>query len=76
MATFKWNQKGFAEVRSLPAAMGILDDYAEGRAAAAGDGYHAKPAERTGGRGRGRAAVVTDAQGSRKEAKYHHLARG
>ena len=73
--TFKWNQSGFAQVRTLPAVMGRLNAYAQSKAAQGGDGYHAKPAERTGGRGRGRAAVVTDGKGARKEAKYHHLAR-
>lgn len=74
-AKFKWNRAGFVQVRTMPAVMGRLNAYAESKAAQGGDGYHAKPAERTGGRVRGRAAVVTDGKGARKEAKYHHLAR-
>lgn len=48
----------FAELRTLPAVMQVLNDKAEAIAEAAGRGYEAMHAEKTGGRVRGRAAVV------------------
>lgn len=64
----------FGEVRTLPAVLGILDADARRRAAACGDGYEAKPAAATGGRVRGRAAVVTTGAAVRTEAREHRLA--
>lgn len=57
--TLKFRQAGFAEIRTAPKVMAMLNDIARSTAARAGDGFEAKPAERTGGRVRGRAAVVT-----------------
>ncbi|NKY08943.1 hypothetical protein [Cellulomonas hominis] len=72
----KWRRGAFAELRTDPAVMRELDSYAERIADAAGDGYEAKPAEETGGRVRGRAAVVTTTLGAiRDNAKNHTLMR-
>lgn len=76
MATFKWNLPGFAEVRSSAAVTNELKAEAERRAAQAGDGYEVRGPEVSGGRGRGRAAVITgNAKARRAEAKHHNLAR-
>ena len=58
-ATIKWNPSAFAEIRTLPAAMALLNQHAQRIAAAAGKGFEASPAEATGGRIRGRASVRT-----------------
>ena len=55
----EWNRPAFAEIRTLPAVMDELNDLAGGVAARAGEGFEARPAEESGGRVRGRAAVVT-----------------
>lgn len=74
---FKWNLKGFAEVRSRPAVTGMLRDAAKARAARAGDGYEVRGPEVSRGRGRGRAAVITgNAEARKAEATRHNLARG
>jgi hypothetical protein len=57
--TLKFNKGAFAEIRTAPKVMAMLDDIAEQTARRAGDGFEAIPAEKTGGRVRGRAAVVT-----------------
>lgn len=64
----------FKEIRTLPKVMGTLTIHAARVAAECGDGYHNHGATVTGGKGRGRASVVTDRQGSRREAKHHLLA--
>lgn len=56
---FKRSDGGFAELRTRPAAMGMLNDAAAHIAALAGDGFEVRPAEVTGGRIRGRASVFT-----------------
>lgn len=64
----------FKEIRTLPKVMGALTAHAASVAAQCGPGYHNHGAAVTGGKGRGRAAVVTDRQGARREAKHHLLA--
>lgn len=54
-----WKRGVFAEIRTLPAVMSELDSMAGAIANRAGDGFEARPAEKTGGKVRGRAAVVT-----------------
>lgn len=77
MATqIKLYSKGFAEIRTFPKVMKMLDDIAEATARRAGEGFEAEPAKPTGGRVRGRAAVVartTDAM--RAQAKSRALER-
>ena len=76
MAIFKWDMAGFAEVRSTPAVLGMLKSAADQRAAAAGEGYETRGPQTSGGRGRGRAAVITgNAKARRAEAISHNLAR-
>lgn len=72
----KWRRGAFADLRTDPAVMRELDAYAEQIASAAGDGYEAKGAEVTGGKVRGRAAVVaTTVKANRDNAKNHTLVR-
>lgn len=54
-----WKRGVFAEIRTLPAVLSELDSMAEAIANRAGDGFEARAAENTGGKVRGRAAVVT-----------------
>ena len=54
-----WNMGGFEELRTDPAIMDELDRVAQEVAKNAGPGYEVRGPEHTGGRGRGRAAVVT-----------------
>jgi len=69
-----WRPGVFKEIRTLPKMMAALNDHAQKIAAKAGDGFEAKPAHVTGGRGRGRTAVVTATiAASKKEAKDHTL---
>ena len=70
----QWRRGVFAELRTLPATMAEVNNMAGKIAAAAGDGFEARPAERTGGRVRGRAAVITrTAKAMRKNAKDQTL---
>lgn len=70
----KWNRRAFAELRTMPAVMRELDALAEGIAARAGEGFVAEPASVTGGRVRGRAAVLTSTrQAQAQEAREHTL---
>ncbi|MCG7284964.1 hypothetical protein MHY85_03125 [Cellulomonas sp. ACRRI] len=72
----KWRNGAFADLRTEPAVMDELDAYAEHIAAAAGDGFEARMAEETGGRVRGRAAVLTTTtEAMRDNAKNHTLLR-
>ncbi len=72
--TIKWNMAGFRELRTDPKVMADLNRRAEAVAAAAGDGFEAEPAYRTGGRVRGRAAVVSITnQAAAAEARNHVL---
>lgn len=77
MATrIKLNMKGFAEIRTLPKVMGILDDIAQATARRAGEGFEAERAKPTSGRVRGRAAVVaTTNEAMRAQAKNRSLER-
>lgn len=68
--------KNFEQIRTSPKAMALLNDIADATARRAGDGFEAKPAAITGGRVRGRAAVVTtDYEAMVKQAKDHALER-
>ena len=72
----EWNRGAFGEIRTMPGVMKELDGLAARMAAAAGRGYLAKPAKPTGGRRRGRAAVLTaDFDSVRDNAKNGTLAR-
>lgn len=74
--TIKWDMQGFRDLRTSDGVMERLDHEAERIAAAAGDGFEAKPPEVTGGRVRGRAAVVTATPQARvAEATNHNLLR-
>lgn len=53
-----FRKKAFAELRTLPAVMDALNDKAAAIAGAAGPGYVTQSAYETGGRIRGRAAVI------------------
>lgn len=55
----KWRRGVFAEIRTLPAVLSELDDMAGAIAGRAGDGFESRSAAPTGGKIRGRAAVVT-----------------
>lgn len=75
-ARIVWNMAGFAAIRTSGEAMGLLNQHAQRIAAAAGEGFEAKPAQATGGRIRGRAAVVTTTyEAMRRQAKDHVLER-
>lgn len=70
----KWNRGVFAEIRTMPTVMAELDNLAEGIADRAGAGYEAEPAQVTGGRVRGRAAVITrTVEAMIDEARNHTL---
>lgn len=70
----QWKRGVFAEIRTLPAAMSELDSMADAIANRAGDGFAARPAEKTGGKVRGRAAVVTvTARAMRRNAREQTL---
>ena len=72
----KLNMKAFAEIRTAPKVMKMLDDIAEATASRAGEGFRAEPAKATGGRVRGRAAVITvTADAMRAQAKNRALER-
>lgn len=59
----QFRRDGFAEIRTAPKVMAMLNDIADGVAAssanASGGEYVVRRAEETGGKVRGRAAVVT-----------------
>lgn len=66
--------EGFEQLRTDPKIMAELNRLAEETAAHAGDGFEARPAATTGGRVRGRAAVVTaTAKAMRRNAKHNTL---
>ena len=72
--TLKFNTKGFQEIRTSPGTMKMLNSLATSTANRAGDGFEAKPADVTGGRVRGRAAVVAvTTEAMRSEARDHAL---
>ena len=68
----KWRLAGFREVRTSPEVMAELNRLAAGVAARAGEGYVAEPAAVTGGRGRGRAAVITATEDARRDQAENH----
>lgn len=69
-----FRQAGFAEIRTAPKVMSMLNDIAQGTANRAGEGFEARPAARTGGKVRGRAAVVTTSyEAMRQQARSHTL---
>ncbi len=55
----RWRRGVFAELRTMPGVMSELNRHAQRIASTAGSGFEARPAQRTGGRIRGRAAVLT-----------------
>lgn len=72
--TLRFRQQGFAEIRTAPKVMKMLNEVAEQTAGRAGDGFEATAAEVTGGRMRGRAAVVTTTYDAMKsQARDHTL---
>ena len=74
--TIKWNFEGFRQLRTDPAVMADLHRRAEAVAAAAGEGFEAKEPEVTGGRVRGRAAVVSMTRAAAKAEAEHHALLG
>ncbi len=72
----QWRRGVFAEIRTLPAVMAELNSHAERIARAAGNGFEARAAQKTGGRIRGRAAVVAMSFPARyRQARDHVLER-
>lgn len=70
------HNEGFQALRTDPAMMAELNRLAEDIAEKAGDGFGAKPAAATGGRVRGRSAVVTATpEAVRRNAKNNALLR-
>ncbi|MDR1078840.1 MAG: hypothetical protein LBL55_09325 [Propionibacteriaceae bacterium] len=65
--------QGFREIRTAPKVMSVLDDEAARIARACGDGFEAKPAKATGGRVRGRSAVVTTTGGAARRQSRDHV---
>lgn len=73
---FEWNMAAFREIRTSQPVMAELNAYAESKASAH-PGFIAHPAKATGGRVRGRAAVVTGTvEAMLHEARYHVLSGG
>ncbi|RRD03226.1 hypothetical protein EII34_15080 [Arachnia propionica] len=71
-----WNFPGFKALRTHPKMMADLQARAERIADKAGPGFKAAGAGITGGRGRGRVAVVATTQNAnRKNAREHTLLR-
>lgn len=72
----RWNLAAYREIRTRPQTLAELDAQAEALAARAGDGYEARGPQITGGRVRGRAAVITaTVKAARAEARDHNLLR-
>lgn len=75
----RWNMQGFRDLRTDPAVMAKLNEEAERIAATASEsaqGFEVQPAYVTGGRVRGRAAVITTTYAAMKaEAEDHVLLR-
>lgn len=71
-----WNFPGFKALRTHPKIMSDLQVRADRIADRAGPGFKATPVGVTGGRGRGRAAVVaTTKNANRRNAREHTLLR-
>jgi len=74
--TLKFNQSGFQEIRTAPKVMDMIDDIADQTAQRAGDGFEARKATKTGGRVRGRAAVVTTTRdAAERESRDHTMVK-
>ncbi len=72
----RWNMPGFRALRTSPKMLQNLQKRAERIADKAGPGFVVAPVGVTGGRGRGRAAVVAAARNAnRKNAKDHTLVK-
>lgn len=72
----RWNMPGFRALRTSPKMLQNLQGRAERIADKAGPGFVAAPAGVTGGRGRGRVAVVAATRNAnRKNAKDHTLVK-
>ena len=67
-----WNLAGFEELRTEPAIMDELERIGQEVADRAGPGFEVKGPEHTGGRGRGRVAVVT----ATEQAKFTNAVEG
>ena len=66
----KWRKAAFAEIRTLPRVLSELDSMADAIANRAGDGFESRSAAPTGGKVRGRAAVITvTARAMRRNAR-------
>jgi len=73
-ATIKWKRGVFAEIRTLPRVLSELDSMADAIANRAGDGFESRSAAPTGGKIRGRAAVITaSARAMRRNARDQTL---
>ena len=71
-----WRLPGFKELRTHPKMLTDLQARAERIADKAGPGFKAAPVGVTGGRGRGRVAVVaTTRNANRRNAREHTLLR-
>lgn len=72
--TLKFRQAGFAEIRTSPKAMALVNDAINETARRAGPGHIAYPAKATGGRVRGRGAVATASRDAEvNQARNHTL---
>lgn len=68
-----WRAGVFRELRTLPAVLAELNSHATRIAATAGPGFEAAPAAVTGGRGRGRAAVLARTFPARVRQARNHV---
>lgn len=72
----KWRLEGFRELRSTPAMLADLEQRAARIADAAGPGHGVRSEIHTGGKGRARAAVVTESfEAALAEARDRNLSR-
>jgi len=72
----RWNMAGFREIRTSERVLRELDERAQRIAEDAGAGFEAQTPEITGGRGRGRVAVVTTTiDAALDQARNHTLER-
>lgn len=71
--SFRWNLKGFQQLRRSPEIKARLQRDSEAVAKSAGDGYEVRPGE---GKTRSRSSVVTaSADAMRAESKSNNLLR-
>lgn len=72
----RWRKGAFAELRTSPSVMAEINAAASRIGASAGSEYTVEPAEKTGGRIRGRAAVIAGSHAAQRDnAKNHSLTR-